>query len=165
MTERFVRASITVAALVLISAAIAHAQRAVPALRGLAEVHLLIEALDKDSTACGITEPQVRSAFMYLVSGARFSVTADPLAVSPVFYINIITSRGEGICASMVETKVYSYQKVKLEYQEYERMSEVLLWSTHIVTFSNSRRHSDEIKSVVEDMTKKFVTVWNLSNK
>jgi len=58
MTERFVRASITVAALVLISAAIAHAQRAVPALRGLAEVHLLIEAWTKTQPHVELPSPR-----------------------------------------------------------------------------------------------------------
>ena len=152
-------------ALALINVATTHAQKPAHQLRGLTELKLRIEILDKDATTCGINDSLVRNAFMYPARGAGLNVVTEPSAGAPVFHINIITTRDRDLCVSSVQVRVYNYQRVKLEYQEYETFAEVTLWTAGLVAFADQRRHGNQIKSAVKDMTKNFVTVWNLSNK
>ena len=141
----------------------AHAQS--PGLSGLKEIHLLIEGLSKDAEACGITQQLIRDAFMYPASGAKFNVVDTTAA--PTFYIQISTLRLHPIsgCASSINAQVYVTQNVTLDFSNTGVFAEVVLWNGSYLVSGSPADHPTQVKEDVEDLTKEFITKWNLSNK
>jgi hypothetical protein len=117
-----------------------------------------------DAKECGITKQLVEDAFMYPASGAKFQVVGDPNSAQ--IGIGILTVQvGPGLCASSVVLNVTSIQTVTLDYSNTTISAAVLLWNKAGVVTSPRSQHASQIKQGVEDVTKSFITQWNLSNK
>jgi len=59
---------------------------------------------------------------------------------------------------------VRTIRELKL-FSDTPQLAKVELWNTGWVGFSNPSQHGGQIKQTVEDLTKEFVTQWNLQNK
>ena len=134
-------------------------------LKGMTQIHLLIETLTDDAKACGITEELIRDAFMYPASSSRLQITSDP--ASPTFYIQVSTLRlnPEGICFSGVNYESYNSQFVQPYFAPTPKLYDVVFWKTGYVFFSGKNQHVQLLKENIEDHVKRFLTTWNLDNK
>jgi hypothetical protein len=140
----------------------ANAQDLYLGLTHLNKFHLTVFLPNADK--CGITKQLIEDAFMYPASGAKFQVADDPN--SGEINIEIETVQlGPGICASSVSLHVLYRQPVTLEYSNTMARAAVLLWNRAGVVTSIDSEHASQIKQGVEDVTKSFITQWNLSNK
>jgi hypothetical protein len=132
---------------------------------GLKQVHLLIEALSKDAPSCGITPKLIHDGFMYPASGAKFDVvdTVD----SPTFYIQVVTLRQHPVngCTSSISIQVYVTQTVTLNFSNTAVFGTIVLWDGSFLGSSTPETHPDQVAKDIEDLTKQFITEWNLSNK
>lgn len=98
-------------------------------------------------------------------SGAKFDVVDTP--DTPFFYIRVATIRlhPASACASAITTQVFVTQKVTLTFSNIVDMANILLWERAFIGSSSPENHPDLVKKDVEDLTKGFITEWNLSNK
>jgi hypothetical protein len=139
-----------------------------PGLIGIKRVHLVIEQLNSDAKACGITEQLIHDAFMYPASGAKFEVV-DQVGlgdqVTPMFYINVNTTRLNPVCASAINMDVRFIQMITSPFSKHSLASRIVLWDESYVGASAPNDHPTQMKNVIEDLTKDFITEWNLSNK
>jgi hypothetical protein len=135
-------------------------------LRGINRIRLLVEKLNESHDECRITEALIRDAFMYPASGARFVVVNDILGV-PFMYFNIATMwiKSDQRCFSHVDMRLQVNQNVKLEASGRTIFSTIELWTLQSIWTSGKDRHAQAIRDSIEQMTKKFITDWNLDNK
>jgi hypothetical protein len=63
-----------------------------------------------------------------------------------------------------VHFDVFTIREVKL-FSDAPQLAKVQLWDRNWVGSSNPSQHGGQIKQTVEDLTKEFVTEWNLQNK
>lgn len=114
-------------------------------LRGLRTVELAVDPLSADAKACGITEAAVRAAAMSQFGSSGLSVVQDHL--SPVFTVSIMTIHGsDALCASALTAEI------------------VFLWNKATVVTGLADQHGREVARAVEDLTKTFLTDWDLAN-
>jgi hypothetical protein len=166
MEYRLMRKLPLIAVCLFLNAELGHAEmRFGGAMRGLTKISVIVEALDKDSQACGITTELIQDAFMYPVSSSNLKVEETRLG-TPVFYIQVGTIHGQnGLCVSTVNLSADIYQGVKLSFVNDEQFLKIQLWDAEWNGFSQANQHNRMIKNTIEDMTKKFLTAWNLDNK
>ena len=135
-------------------------------LRGLTSLGFLVDGVDEASKNCGITESTVRDAFMYVAISANFKITTTD-SWGPQFVVRIITmiQNRPVQCISAVSIQVGN-QQVTLDYGDsLSPWVWVGLWRDEWLGVSIVENHSKQITTAIEDMTKKFVTAWNLANK
>jgi hypothetical protein len=114
-------------------------------LRGLEMIELAVDKLSADAEACGITEAAMRAAAMSRFGPSRLRVVQDHL--SPVFMVAIMTVHGsDALCASALTVEI------------------TFLWSETVVLTGPADQHGRNVARAVEDLTKKFLTDWNLAN-
>jgi hypothetical protein len=168
MEGHFMRTLPIIVVCLFLSAGFGHAQTQNDGkLKGLTQINLIVEDLTKDSQACGITPELIRSAFMYPASSSNLKtkIEEEPLRI-PIFYIQVSTLHGvSGLCFSDVIVKVYINQTLKLPFANRDGFYEVDLWHENWVVFSPVNRHAQMIKEQIENITKAFLTAWNLDNK
>jgi len=158
------RLAIIVATAAILIANQSHAQTKENLLRGLAALELLIEEFNQHSADCGITENAIRASAMYPLSAAKIRV--NPLSdVTLYVAIDSLYLREERICFSSIHMEAYIPQHVTLKFSDRETFAPVRLWQTRFLASSGQNRHPKRVSDIVEDLTKKFLTDWNLDNK
>jgi hypothetical protein len=150
------------ATLLCLTAMPTHAQTH-ESLRGLKRLHLKIDHTTGQPAECGITKQLIHDAFMYPASGAKFEVVDDPNA--PTFLIEIITFKSLTFCSTSVNFLVATYQPVTLAFSNQTIALPLLLHYQAGLAASDVSEHPARMKVQIEDMTKAFITVWNLANK
>jgi hypothetical protein len=132
-------------------------------LRGAESFHLIIQTTNPSGDACGVTEERIREAFMFPASGAKFAIAEiAPLA------IHIVSLGGDvkdGRCATHVKLLVYFYLTVEPRFAKAPFEGRVVVWDGDALSFSGRDDHPKEVREVVDALTRKFVTDWNMDNK
>jgi hypothetical protein len=145
-----------------------YAQSHFPALSKLKQIQLAI-ILTEDAVPCGITQKMVRDAFMYSASSAKLVVadaSSDSWYHRSTFVLRIATFRStSGICTSAIDAELVYLTKVDFDFSGESYVSRVLLWDSGWVGLDDSNGHGQQIKTEVENLTKLFITEWNLANK
>jgi hypothetical protein len=104
---------------------------------------------------------------MYPASSANFQITDG--RKGPTIYVRVMTliQRVPTQCISSVVIQVYIPQKITLEYTDEHLAQDAIveLWEDNTVLVSIADRHPQQLKLAIENMTKNFVTAWNLANK
>jgi hypothetical protein len=135
-----------------------------PGLSGLDKIFFLFEPPNKNSEACGITRELIRESFMYPASSARFKIVENWDATA--FYIQLTGVRTDGgACVRAINVEVYKEQDVKLPYQKMPTQEHVQIWKDGAVLVSNVSQHPQFVREKIEEITKEFITAWNLANK
>jgi hypothetical protein len=135
-------------------------------LRGLSQVHILIEPLDDQAKACGLTSASIREAIMYPLSSSKIRVVSS--LTDLVFYVGItsIYAKASQICFSNALVEARAYQDVMLDFSGAKaKRAEVNLWRQNEIYASYASNHAALVTSAIEKYTKKFITDWNLDNK
>ena len=143
----------------------AEAQMPSNALRGLSQIHLVIEPLNGNDITCGLTEEAIRAAVLFPASSARFQIT-NPF-VPTVLYVQTTTLffGPQHSCVTNINMRVYSWQEVTLNFSGGNAFARIELWNTGYIIGGPQSGHPRRIAQVIEDLTKKFVTDWNFDNK
>jgi len=148
------RKEIIVAVCLCISVSLANAHDDTP-LSGFKQIKLLIEDLSKDAQGCGVTEGVLQEAFRHAVSSAKLDLVSASL-VAPTFDVSINTTRApDNVCASSIIIDVHTLRA----------SVEVALWTRSKIAISNSSKHGQQIKTIIEGVAKDFIAEWNLANK
>ena len=136
----------------------------VTSLKGLKSIHLLVEELNEESQRCGITQPLIHDAFMFPASSSKMHISNDNTV--PIFYVHVLTIlQGHlGWCVSHLRVELYTNQWVKLDYTD-DAWVHMRLWQEEVLITSKIEDHGQLIRNNVENLTKKFLTEWNLANR
>ena len=136
-----------------------------PALRGLTKLSLSVEQLNEDSQFCGITKTLIENAFTYPASAAKFEIVSDahvPMALIVVTTLQSPLRR----CISSIRFQVRATTMVRLDYAVASQVpGRVLIWEDGWLGLSERNEHAHQVSQTIEDMTKRLVGDWNLSNK
>jgi hypothetical protein len=161
---RLMRMLPLIAVCLFMNAGFGHAQtKDDGSLRGLTQVDLLIENLDADSQACGITPQLLRDAFMFPASSTALKISETANAT---FYIQTATIHDNaGRCISSIRFELFEFQFLKPGFANLHRTTAVEFWHDYWMGFSGQNQHSKMIRDAVEVVAKKFLTKWNLDNK
>ncbi len=125
----------------------------------LTKFALVIEDLDKDSTACGITTKLVHDAFTKSAESAGFEIL-EVNESRAAFYIQINTVRPNGICISSINFELFYIEIVRLDFSREEEKVEISLWRDSWL----GRATANQIRKVIEDKIRAFVIHWKLAN-
>jgi hypothetical protein len=136
-----------------------------PNLSGLQRIQLTIRIISDGDKACIVPEALVRNAAMYPASSAKFAIVQDKAQANLQIGITIYGSTMTNRCAVNISFGVVSFQMVQFDYSGKVAPAGVLLFDRTNLLFSDPISSPDEIKSTVEDMTKSFITEWNLQNR
>jgi hypothetical protein len=164
MECRLMRILPLIAVCLFMSAGFGHAQTYDGNLKGLKLIKPLVEDLDEGARACGVTEELIRDGFMYPVSSSNLQIS-DTNSDAATFYIQLTTLRMRFGCVSAINIKVYVYQFLKPPFSDDAKLFKVELWSQGSINSSGTNEHARSIKGAIEDITKHFMTAWNLDNK
>ena len=132
-------------------------------LKGLKSIHFVVD-LNGENQRCGITEPLIHDAFMFPASSSKIHISNDR---GPMFHVLVATLNQVGGCISNLKVEVSNYQPVKLEYTDGPPAWVVVrLWQEELLIVSSKMKdHAQRIRTEVENLTKKFLTEWNLANR
>jgi hypothetical protein len=141
-------------------------------LSGVKEISFLIERDDDDANECRITEDLIRDAFMYPLSGGRFAVKERPVLDVPYMYISIPTMffKQRQHCVWHILMQLGVPQGVTLTASGRTVFAKVELWHERFMMSSAlkdyaGQDHARRVREAIEEMTKKFITDWDLDNK
>ena len=136
-------------------------------LKGLAHLGLLVEELDQDAQRCGITRSLIRDAIAYAISSSKLKFSDDN-GSGPKIYVRVgaLVQRQPVQCLSDVSLDVVNFQRVQLDYtDEPPRFVTIQLWHDDWLEVSIPEKHSQQVRSAIENATKKLVAAWYLANK
>jgi hypothetical protein len=135
------------------------------ALRGLAEINVLVEDLDDEDIKCGLTKDLIRDAVLYPTSSAKIRVTNE--LVSEWLYVNTLSffSEAAQYCVTTVVMEARSFEEEMLTFSRRKVHSEIVLWRDGRLASSNRSGHARLVAEGIEQLAKKFVTDWHVDNK
>lgn len=150
------------AALAALSAAAAGAQAQTidESLRGVTRFDILVEQLDADSAACGITEDGLAGAVRAAARGAGFALDGYDYTL----YVRVNTLPKRGDCFSSVDMEAYYYGRLALPNFPQGNNAEVVLWENGTILISPQGRHGRDVGEIVQRFTRDLVNDWIKDN-
>ena len=135
-------------------------------LRNAKQFDFVVEDIDKAAEACGITNAMVRDAFNFPASSAAFEIVKWRAGL-PTIHFQIVTihSLKTSQCFSMIELGIIAIENVRMSYSNADVMSTIMIWTSTEIHYSAQARHEQNSRQIVENLTKRFITAWNLDNK
>jgi hypothetical protein len=132
--------------------------------RGVSQFKIVVHKLDSGSVQCGLTEDDIRKAILYPASSANFQITDSAITG---FFVSLTTLYFErfDMCVTHMSAEVRSYQTVTLQASGGQILSAISLWTRISMIYSAKDKHRQKSLQEIEDLTKLFVTDWNLDNK
>src|SRR5262249_13028668 len=135
------------------------------ALRGLSRISIMVERVDHDGKACGLTEDVIRNAVLYPLSSAIQVLNAPytTLYVNTSSYFS--PEIPDGFCVTHIHMQAFSHQEVTLDFSGRKVWEPIELWSLGAIVSSYLSNHRRRVAEYIEELAKKFVTDWNLDNQ
>lgn len=153
--------TLAAALLALVAAApMAGAQTIDHSLRGVTKLDVLIEQLDSDSDACGITESGLERAVAKGARGAGFTLDGYDYTL----YVRVNTLPRNGDCFSSVDMEAYYYGEVVMPNFPQGNNAEIVLWESSTIVISPKGQHGADISGIVADFTRMLADDWNKDN-
>ena len=144
------------------------AEAGYPQLRGVDNFYLVIEDLLPLSERCGFNGADLRSAAMFPLSSAKFTVAPLPDKNAenyPLYYVYVTIGKSGPRCFGSIVTEALHYQYVKSVHTNTDQWVAVILWRTNQVFIASTNNLKTPLVKLIETMTKEFITEWNLANK
>jgi hypothetical protein len=135
-------------------------------LRGLSQIHLTIENLDDNDTACGLTKALIRNAVLYPASFTKFQIT--DARTSPVgLYVNVVSLffKSDYLCVTHITMQAYSNQTLTLDFSHREAFAAVELWNKGSIVSTDRAEHAHHVTQSIDELVRQFITDWNFDNK
>jgi len=134
-------------------------------LQGVTSVSLLIEELSSAAVPCGVTSRDISEAFKFSVSDSRLVVAPQTDLDALTYYVNVQTVHQSVRCISYIRMDVYTNQYVSVRPGSPKVYATIVLWGVGSLLGGPSSTHGKQVKDEVEELTKGFVTQWNLDNE
>ena len=141
-------------------------------LRGIESFDFYVQSIGESPIECGINRDLTHTAFVFLASSAKFTVSKAHAAGHPALELITHTVVNRRIfdqtvvtCATYVEVRSYYSDTVPHPLGEGTLYSEAILWSTTGITISGPEDHPKQVAEKIEQYAKEFVIEWNLANK
>jgi hypothetical protein len=131
-------------------------------------VNLVTGGLDHAAGQCGITDTLIRDAVTFPVSSSNLRIAdpADPSSPDLRISLNVMYFERGQQCFSSVRMEVLNYQKVQLDFTNGPPVwANVLLWQSDWTVAGPVSRHPQQLRTIIENQTKGFLTEWNLANR
>lgn len=156
------RNMITAAALfaLLAIAPEAGAQTIDNSLRGVTKLDVLVEQLDGDSAACGITESGLERAVDRGAKGAGFTLDGYDYTL----YVRVNTLPRNGDCFSSVDMEAYYYGEIVMPNFPRGNHAEIVLWESSTILISAKGQHGADVSEIVTDFTQMLAKDWLKDN-
>ncbi len=130
-----------------------------PALGLIDDFTLVVEALDRDSQRCGLSQTLIQNAIRYPVvkSGLKIVAGGSP-AIFDVLLGTKVTLNGS-TCVTSCELKISIYLPVAFKDKSFS--GEVLLWEDGGFVVSPLHQHADRMRSELEQDAKDIIVNWS----
>lgn len=134
-------------------------------LRGLRQLDLLVERLDKDEDAkkCGLSHNDLRDAFLGATQYAPFRWDQD---AQEYVYINpTILAVGDNQCIYNLNIQLIALQTVQVSQSRRSFFGPIMLWQHTALGQSPPRIFAQRVRNVVKEIAEDLVRDWNLDNR
>lgn len=153
--------TIAAALLALLAApAGAGAQTIDNSLRGVTSMDVLIEKLDSDSAACGISEDALTRSVTQGAQGAAFTLDGYDYTL----YVRVNTLPRNGDCFSSVDMEAYYYGAVAMPNFPKGNNAEIVLWESSTIVVSPQGQHGGDVNEIVRGFTRMLAADWIKDN-
>lgn len=128
----------------------------------VSKIEFSIQGLSADAAKCGVTEPLIRQAIMYPLSGSSLNYDTKNFPVTlDVSVLALQTS--SGLCFSSIVMRLH-------EFRFFEEGANVTVaddqyWDDHVAGFGGTYQHPQQVRQLIENSTKNMITAWNLARK
>ena len=130
-------------------------------LRGLQGVHVLIEQIDPEARADGLSEKAVRTAVEDILQSSDIQILTNSERITtpskPYLYVNIIAVKSKGMSSYALTVNVYFRQYVSLVHRPQHTMS-ATTWHIAYAVQAGTERLGELVPHVVEPAIKAFAT-------
>jgi hypothetical protein len=135
------------------------------ALRGLKNVHLIVEDISANNTACGLDEQTIKNAVAYPLANSRLKIGTRE--INPTLYVRVtsIHAKELAICTSYIDLKVSVYHLVPIKDTQNNAFAEIILWYEGKLILSSKNLHREQVRSVLDEKTKKLVVDWTAAQR
>jgi len=140
--------------------AAAGAQTIDRSLRGVTSMDLLIEQLDSDSAACGISEEALTRSVTRGTQGAGFTLDGYDYTL----YVRVNTLPRNGDCFSSVDIETYYYGAVVMPNFPKGNNAEIVLWENSTIVVSPQGQHGGDVNEIVRGFTRTLAADWIKDN-
>lgn len=129
-------------------------------LRGVTSMDVLIEQLDSDSAACGISEDSLTRSVTQGAHGAGFSLNGYDYTL----YVRVNTLPKNGDCFSSVDMEAYYYGAVVMPNFPKGNNAEIVLWESSTIVISPQGDHGGDVNEIVLGFTRMMAADWIKDN-
>lgn len=138
----------------------AGAQTVDTSLRGVTGMDVLVEQLDSDSAACGVTEAGLERSVALGARGAGFTLGGYDYTL----YVRVNTLPRNGDCFSSIDMEAYYYGRVAMPNFPQGNNAEIVLWESSTIVISPQGQHGRDINRIVADFTRMLAEDWIKDN-
>ncbi len=138
----------------------ASSQAAERPLAGVGDFTLLIESLDEDSAACGITGTALKDAIESESGEASFR--AGEKAVT--LYLRVSTLPKDGNCFSSIDMEAYYFGVLARTDRRAGGEAKVELWSNGTILITRRGQHAPEVAGTVRQLMRGLMQDWRRDN-
>lgn len=128
------------------------------ALKGLKDIHLVIEELEEDAGKCGLTESEIRKRISEpILSQTKLGLVPDSRAY---LMVTVTTLLDNDLCASNISLAAYTWLIAKPSHAAAELPVQVVLWEgSNVATDKMDAKGKDTLETV-ESIAKAFSELW-----
>jgi hypothetical protein len=137
---------------ILLTSSIVSAQ----VLRGVGEITILIEDLDRDAIRCNLSKDMIDASIRLPLSNSKIRIVKNDTYPDSYLYANVIAIDAGSTCQIYVELAYQKYVKTEKKYGQFWRKN-VLIGATK----SNSPKI---VGDDLESFTKQFLSAWLVDN-
>ncbi len=126
-------------------------------LRGLLTLGVVVEELDQQAMACGLSQPSIESAVVKSFTDSGFKVFRNS-DEDTYLYVQVVTTSGSGgLCVSKYDVYLYTHTTATLPYQNSSVLVQVELLHTGGIAGGRIGTHADTVMRPVRQAVDDFI--------
>lgn len=129
-------------------------------LAGVRDFTVMIEHLDEDSAACGITGEALAEAIESETAGAPRGAGGKGVTL----YLRVSTLPKDGNCFSSVDIEAYYFGVLGRSDRRAGAEAKVELWSNGTILVTRRGEHAPEVGAVIRQLVRGFMQDWRRDN-
>ena len=129
-------------------------------LKGVSEMHLLIEGLSDQAASCGVKEDKIETSIKYILSNSKIKLVKSTSSI-PKLYIRATIGNNSGTCYSHTSIEVYQY----IKHPYVENYGDFLFYNDGAIASGGKTAFAPFFFDQLEDKLKKLVVRHNEFNK
>ncbi len=134
-------------------------------LRGLSTLGVVVEDLNQQAMACGLSQPAIESAAVKSLTDAGFKVQRNS-DEDTYLYVQVITTSGSGgLCVSRYDVFLYTHTVTTLPYQSASNLVQVELLHSGGIAGGRIGTHADAVMIPVKKAVDDFIARIRAASK